>query len=341
MEIKYINTNPEIQKNIKNFLSDWYSDTKKIQIQTSGSTGTPKKIFVEKKYMRASAEMTCKFLQLKEGDSALLCLPLQYISGKMMMARACVQNLTLTATAPTLQPLESLPSPIHFAAMTPLQVEHSLEKIHLIEKLIIGGAAVSETLKKKIHAQLSEKNENNPIHSNQIYETYGMSETLSHIALKQIFPKEDDYFQLLPSIHISQDERNCLKISAPHLGIEDLQTNDIIHLTSENTFQFLGRADNIINSGGAKIFPEQLETLAKKTIPHELIFVGIPDEILGQKLILIIEGKKDSQLENMISSIKFEKSFHKPKVVVFVEKISRTPNNKIDRRTMLQQILMK
>jgi O-succinylbenzoic acid--CoA ligase len=315
----------EFEKKVKAFLEEWFSGEKMVPVQTSGSTGTPKIFEIEKNKMIASAQMTCNFLGLKEGDTALLCLPVEYISGKMMIVRSVVKNLALTVTGPSLQPLRNLNEEIDFCAMTPLQVENSLEDLHWIKNMIIGGAAVSESLKDKILYTLGSKG------SQRIFETYGMSETLSHIALKQIYPVSEMFFTAFEDVEISSDDRGCLKIYAPHLNEEILQTNDLVEIKNNNQFRFLGRIDNVINSGGAKIFPEQLEALAKKKIPNELVFIGREDERLGQKLILIIEGKESQDVINKIAEIPFEKSFHKPKEIIFIEKIPRTPNGKINR----------
>ncbi len=315
----------EFEKKVKAFLEEWFSGERMVSVQTSGSTGTPKIFEIEKNKMIASAQMTCNFLGLKEGDTALLCLPVEYISGKMMIVRSVVKNLALTVTGPSLQPLRNLNEEIDFCAMTPLQVENSLEDLHWIKNMIIGGAAVSESLKDKILYTLGSKG------SQRIFETYGMSETLSHIALKQIYPVSEMFFTAFEDVEISSDDRGCLKIYAPHLNEEILQTNDLVEIKNNNQFRFLGRIDNVINSGGAKIFPEQLEALAKKKIPNELVFIGKEDERLGQKLILIIEGKESQDVINKIAEIPFEKSFHKPKEIIFIEKIPRTPNGKINR----------
>jgi O-succinylbenzoic acid--CoA ligase len=187
---------------------------------------------------------------------------------------------------------------------------------------------------------------------NQIFETYGMSETLSHIGLRQIFPNEEEYFSLFNGIKIDQDERGCLRINAPELNPEILQTNDIAEILDfdsaqfeKTQFRFLGRADNVINSGGAKIFPEQLEALVKKEIPNEMVFLGVPDEVLGQKLVLVVEEMRVSSFEvresikSQILNLKFEKSFHKPKEIIFVDEIPRTPNGKVNRRELLSRIM--
>lgn len=324
-------SNPETPSNefetkVLDFIKEWFSNSKSVKIQSSGSTGKPKIFEVEKSKMLNSAEMTCNFLDLKEGNSALICLPLEYISGKMMVVRSILGNMKLKIAEPSTNPLQNINEEIDFCAMTPLQVENSLDKLHLIKNLIIGGASVSETLKYKISQTL--KLSNSPT---RIFETYGMSETLSHIALRQIFPKQEDWFTVFEGIEISLDERDCLKIFAPKLNSDVLQTNDLVEIKDQNQFRFLGRLDNVINSGGAKIFPEELEKLVKQNIPNEAIFLGIEDEKLGQKLILIIEGTNSESINQKLSTINYEKSFHKPKDIIFVKQIPRTPNGKVNR----------
>ena len=328
LNINQLSPDTEFEKKTIGFLEAWFSGTETLRVQTSGSTGTPKIFDIEKKKMAASAEMTCNFLGLKQGYTALLCLPTEYISGKMMIVRSIVRKLILTVNDPTTRPLRDIESKIDFCAMTPLQVENSLDQLYLIKNLIIGGAAVSESLKKKIFETLGSEN------FQRIFETYGMSETLSHIALKQIYPISESFFTAFENVDISTDERGCLKIFAPYLNAEILQTNDLVEIQDGNRFRFLGRIDHVINSGGAKIFPEQLEALVKKEIPNEVVFLGAKDESLGQKLILVIEGSKSQELINKISEMHFEKKFHKPKEIIFVEKIPRTPNGKVNRNEL-------
>lgn len=337
LDFKNLNINQlpfetEYENKIKAFLKEWFSEKETVKVQTSGSTGAPKIFDIEKKKMMASAEMTCHFLGLKEGDTALLCLPIEYISGKMMFVRSIVRKLELIITDPVIKPLRYTDIKVDFCAMTPLQVENSLDKLYLIKNLIIGGAAVSESLKRKISSSLGSEN------SQRIFETYGMSETLSHIALKQIYPVSESFFTAFKNVNISTDERGCLKIFAPYLNAEILQTNDLVEIKNGNQFRFLGRIDHVINSGGAKIFPEQLEALVKKEIPNEVVFLGVEDESLGQKLILVIEGSESQDIIDKIQEIQFEKKFHKPKEIIFVEKIPRTPNGKIN-RTELKNLL--
>lgn len=327
LKINNLDFETDFEKKINFFLEEWFSDSRTVKVQTSGSTGTPKVFEIEKKRMIHSAKMTCNFLGLQEGDTAFLCLPVEYISGKMMIIRSLERKLKLMISEPSLKPLEKLHSEIDFCAMTPLQVENSLDKIHLIKNLIIGGAAVSESLKKRISG-----------FTTHIYETYGMSETLSHIALKPITPQPEEYFTVFEDVSISTDERGCLKIFAPNLNVEVLQTNDLVEIKNERQFRFLGRVDNVINSGGAKIFPEQLEALVKKEIPNEAVFLGVKDESLGQKLILIIEGEESEDLIKKVLETQFEKNFHRPKKIIFVKEIPRTPNGKVNRRELLDHI---
>lgn len=338
LDFSTFNQNDESQyQNLPNhvaqFLKEWFSDIPTVQVQTSGSTGIPKVFEIEKKRMVNSAKMTCDFLGLKQGDTALLCLPTEYISGKMMLVRAIERQMKIIIQKSTLSPLEDLEEEVSFCAMTPLQVEHSLDKIHWIKNLIIGGASVSQSLKIKMRESLASRVLF--LASQNIYETYGMSETLSHIALKSIFPKEEDYFKILGSVEISQDERECLVINAPQLSSQKLVTNDLVELKNEKEFKFLGRVDHVINSGGVKIFPESLEGWLKQYIHNELVFVGLPDEVLGQKLVLVIEGEETSHLKLLISNLKFEKSYFRPKEIIFVKKIPRTPNDKVNRLGLL------
>lgn len=320
VDLKQLQPNTDFEYQVLNFLEDWYSEKPCVSVKTSGSTGVPKVFEVEKERMKVSATMTCDFLGLNRSDKALLCLPVEYISGKMMLVRAMERGLKLLIKTPSINPLEDLDEEVDFCAMTPLQVEYSLGKIDLIKKLIIGGAAVSESLKAKLKGLMS-----------HIYETYGMSETLSHIALKQITPNEELDFKPLQNIFLTQDKRGCLCVEAPLLTSEKLITNDLVELKEGGVFSFLGRVDNVINSGGVKIIPEQLEDKLKKIIPNELVFTSVPDAVLGEKLVLVIEGKASQETQKLLGEIAYDKPYHAPKEIVFLDEIPRTPNGKVNR----------
>ncbi|WP_332018386.1 AMP-binding protein [Kaistella sp.] len=325
----------EFEEKVISFLKEWQSDSTKVPVQTSGSTGIPKVFEIEKSKMLNSARMTCNFLNLKEGDTALLCLPVEYISGKMMIVRALERKLKLSVATPSAKPVQNLNVTVDFCAMSPLQVENSLHKIHFIKNLIVGGAQVSQSLKNKISQSLKDKN-----NETTVYETYGMSETLSHIALKQIYPVSEEYFSVFKGIEIALDERRCLKISAPALHPEILQTNDLVELKDDRHFKFLGRIDNVINSGGLKIHPEELESLLHRYIPREAAFLGVNDEKLGQKLVLVIEGEQNKDLTSQLDEAlkETEKTFsknHLPKTIHFIPVFPRIPNGKLNRKELL------
>ena len=323
----------EFEEKVISFLEDWFSHSETVSVQTSGSTGIPKVFEIEKKRMLNSAKMTCDFLGLKEGDTALLCLPVQYISGKMMLVRAIERKLKVIISVPSSAP--EISENVEFCAMTPLQVQNSLDKIHFIKNRIIGGAPVSEKLKNEIFTTLQFSNSHT-----RIYETYGMSETLSHIALRQISPIQENYFTIFNDVEISVDDRNCLRIFAPKLNPEILQTNDIVELLNEKQFKFLGRFDNVINSGGVKIFAEELENLVKKHIDRDLVFLGKPDETLGEKLILVIEDASTplsmTEIKSKIYNLEFPSKFHIPKEILFLEKFPRAENGKVLRKEILK-----
>ena len=320
----------EFEKQVLSYLTTWFDDSATVKVQTSGSTGTPKVFDVEKKRMRHSAKKTNDILGLKNGDSAMLCLPVDYISGKMMVVRAIERNLKLVVKTPSINPLIDLNEKITFCAMSPLQVENALDKIHLIKIIIIGGAAVSATLKNKIRKQL-----NSQIEPTRLYETYGMSETLSHIALKEIYPTQVKYFSVLDDIEISIDERGCLQIFAPKLNPELIITNDLVEVKNRKSFKFLGRIDHVINSAGLKIYPEQLESLVKQEIDNELVFLGIADEVLGQKLVLLIEGEENESITKRLDHISYPIKNHQPKEIIFIKNFPRIPNGKVNRKELL------
>lgn len=322
--------NSEFERQVISFIKEWFSDSTTVNVQTSGSTGTPKIFQIEKERMRHSANKTCDVLGLKKGDSALICLPIEYISGKMMVVRAMERKLKLVVKTPSTKPIADLNEQIDFCAMSPLQVENSLDKLYLLKNLIIGGASVSESLKVKIAQKLK-----NSKTQTRIYETYGMSETLSHIALKQIYPIAEEYFKVLDDVEISLDERGCLQIFAPKLNPDFLSTNDLIEIKNDKEFRFLGRIDNVINSAGLKIYPEQLESLVKKEIVNEVVFLGIQNDLLGQKLLLMIEGEENSIINQQLENVVYPSKNHQPKEIIWLANFPRIANGKVNRKELL------
>jgi len=330
-EISYslIKEGEPYQKAMGEFLLDWIDKKDFIPVKTSGSTGTPKEIFLKKEHMVNSAKTTGAYFDLWPGQSALLCLPGDYIAGKMMFVRAMVLGLEMDWVPPSSTPLKNSNRCYHFCAMVPMQLENSLDEINHIKTLIVGGAPVSVDLKAKVQDKTTE-----------IFETYGMTETITHVAVKKINNGAKDCFETLPNISIEKDKRNCLVINAPDLNNGQLATNDIVELVSDKEFKWLGRYDNVINSGGVKLFPEQIELKLASIIQSRFFVAGIPDEELGQKLILLVEKKdEDLALFNKVKSLEALEKFQIPKDILFVERFVETVNGKISRKNTLQQIL--
>ncbi|MBP6585860.1 MAG: AMP-binding protein, partial [Flavobacterium sp.] len=273
----FIKEGEDFEKPIGEFLLDWFDDRTYIDLQTSGTTGVPKTIRTSKQAMVESAIATGDFFNLRPGNKALQCLPVKYIAGKLMFVRAFILGLDMDFVAPSANPLENKSDVKYdFIAMVPLQAKNSLKELKNVKKLIIGGSMISKALEKEL-SKLPTK----------VYETYGMTETITHIAARELGEK---VFTVLPDITISYDYRNCLVIHAPRISDDLIVTNDIVELTNEKQFKFIGRYDNIINSGGIKLIPEQIEEKLSGKIPARFFVTGKPDEKLGEKLVLVIEG---------------------------------------------------
>ena len=317
------------EQEIGDFLLDWLDASTTVSVMTSGSTGKPKRIHLKKQQMVHSAKATGHFFGLEAGFSVLHCLPSQFIAGKMMWVRAMVLGLEIDYVAPSTTP--DIVKQYDFAAMIPLQLENSLPKIDLINTLIIGGAPMSKVLKGKIQN-----------HKTRIFETYGMTETITHIAAKQVNPSvagAENVFKTLPEVGISRDSRSCLVIDAPALADTKIITNDIVALLSETEFIWKGRNDNVINSGGVKLVPEEIESVVSHLIPSPFFVAGLPDETLGERLVLFIEGNLDVVvLKEKLDKIPTLDKFQKPKEIISLPNFIRTPNGKIQRAKTLEII---
>lgn len=331
-EIGYslIKEGEDFEKAIGDFLLDWISDSDTVSIKTSGSTGAPKSILLHKAHMVNSALATGTYFSLSPGDKALLCLPFSSIAGKMMLVRAMILGLSLDYVRPSSQPLLGIPKSYDFVAMVPLQVEKSLEQLTKIKTLIIGGAPVPLRLKK----QMKEV-------STQVFETYGMTETITHIAVMPLNGKNAEAFTILPDIKISKDERDCLVIEAPKITNSVVVTNDIVELISEKEFNWIGRYDSVINSGGIKLYPEQIEKKLSESIRNRFFVYGIPDNQLGQKLVLLIEGKNldEPDVKKKIKSLTTLSKYEVPKEVFGIAKFEETDSGKILRKETARKIM--
>ena len=310
----------EHENDIGIFLLDWLDDKETIQLTTSGTTGAPKVITIKKQSMVHSAIATGNFFNLHPQDKALLCLPARYIAGKMMIVRAMMLGLELDIMAPSSHLDDLLPRKNYdFIAIVPLQAENSLDKLHQFKKIIIGGAKVSDDLATKLKEIKS-----------AIYETYGMTETITHIAAKKV---GEDFFEVLEHVSISTDDRNCLVIDVPSISEDKVITNDIVQILNANQFKWIGRYDNVINSGGIKLFPEQIEAKLASKISNRFFIIGQPDDILGSRVILVIEGEQFKINTTIFDTLE---KFEKPKNVLFVPKFIETETKKVSRIKTLE-----
>ncbi len=305
-----------IWDDVNRFISEWFSLGDTMTLQTSGSTGKPKSISVQKELMQNSTELTGKTFGLKAGESTLLCMPMKFVAGKMMVVRALELGLDLKVVEPSSTPLDGMNESIDFAAMVPLQLENSLDHLNKVKTLIVGGGQVNPTLIKSLESI-----------STQVFESYGMTETLTHVAIKPLNgPQKSDLFHALDGIHFETDDRGCLAIHAPMLNPNPIVTNDLVECVNEKFFRWLGRIDNVINSGGIKIIPEVVEAKLTASIPDRRFFIaGIPDESMGEKVVLVVEG---DETEIKLDSLD---KFEQPKEIYYVSEFSETPSGKIHR----------
>lgn len=269
---------------LNDFLDEWNNPKNTVEVQTSGSTGVPKCIRVEKQRMLNSARITCDFLGLKAGDTALLCMPLDYIAGKMVVVRSIERQLRLTTVEPSGHPLKDISTSFDFAAMVPMQVYNSLqvpeerEKLRTIKHLIIGGGPINDDLQQ----QLSR-------FPNNVWSTYGMTETLSHIALRRLNGENASlWYTPFCTVSISLNTNGCMVIEAPLVHEGRLETHDRAEIR-DGKFRILGRLDNVINSGGIKIQAEEVEEMLRPHIKMPYLISKCRDEKFGEVVVLLTE----------------------------------------------------
>ena len=308
---------------LEDFYSEWNNDSDRVLVHTSGSTGKPKPMMVEKKRMLNSARITCDFLGLKPGDSALLCMSLDYIAGKMVVVRSIERHLHLISVSPSGHPLKDINlkdangkdvnGEITFAAMVPMQVYNTLqvpeerERLTHVRHLIIGGGAIDASLEKELRSLPG---------NIAIWSTYGMTETLSHIALRRINGDEaSEWYQPFDSVKISQTDEGCLVIDAPLVCAETLVTNDIVEIepyiynkVEKLRFRIKGRKDNVICSGGIKIQIEEVEALLKPHLEKPFMIAKKKDEKFGEIAVLLTEDEDIKKVEATIRRLLSGKS---------------------------------
>jgi len=328
------------------FMISWKGGREEFILHTSGSTGVPKDIFVTRNQLRSSALMTGAVLDLPVGTKALVCLNVKYIAGIMMLVRGMELGWELSIIEPLSNPLQEFESDISFdfVAMVPLQLaacladDISKHKVSNLGKILLGGAPVGISLQKQIDLL------NIPV-----YQSYGMTETVSHIALKKLnCPEAENDYTVLPGVKFGLDERGCLFVQGAVTNEEKIQTNDLAEITSEKTFNWLGRIDNVINSGGVKVFLDNVDQVIA-AIFYEQGWADSyfswfeEDGKLGQKLILVIENPhQEISVQFLLEEIRKRISaYETPKHVYFVDKFKKTPTDKIDKRRTVLELLKK
>lgn len=315
---------------LREFLCEWFNERPYVVGHTSGSTGMPKEIRLSKAGMRASARITNEFLGLGSRSVLLLCLSVSYIAGKMMVVRALEAGASLVTVAVCSRPLRELEEGrnIDLAAMVPMQVEESMkhpeEKARFggIRRLLIGGAAASPLLEKQLRDIPT-----------VCYATYGMTETFSHVALRNM--KEETVYSALKGVTFAVDKRGCLVVEAPHLHAGRLVTNDLVRLDDNRHFEWLGRYDHVINSGGIKFFPEAIERKISFGLPRRFFIASRPDERLGERIVLVLEGLPASAEEERQWTEELKQvltPYEMPREFIYLTRFYETSTGKVIRR---------
>ena len=313
------------------FLQEWFSDFDTLLVSTSGSTGVPKQIWVEKERMMQSACMTCTYLGLRQGDSALLCMPLEFIGGKMVVVRALVAGLDLHFVTPCARPLEHTETDFAFSAMVPMQVYDSLQhefecsRLMGIRHLIIGGGAIDDDMGKTLKT-----------FPNAVYSTYGMTETLSHIAMRKLSGGDaNERYYPFDSVSLSLTQPDqTLVIDAPLVAKKTVYTNDVAQIHDDGSFRILGRKDNVINSGGIKIQAEEVERLLKPVIDGVFAVTSAPDPKYGEIVVLAVEQLIEKTAVSDVLS-----RYQVPKKIIQLAQIPLTETGKISRSELKKQVL--
>lgn len=323
--------------NALNFINAWNEGQLYFEFHTSGSTGPPKPIRFSREMMEASARLSIQALGLKPGMNALVSLDTRFVAGGMMLVRGLVGGLPLILCEPSSNPLKQVEETVDFLAVVPLQLKALLEEspqaLDRVAIVIIGGAPLDEEVISKLASKQS-----------QFFATYGMTETLTHIALRKLNgPDRQQFFYPLPGVRTSLDDRGCLVIQASHLGPGSIVTNDLAMLLPDGGFRIDGRVDDVINSGGHKVNTSAVESVVGQVlrsldIQARFFVAGVPDSLLHQKVCLVIESTPlpEEKEENIFSSLEEKLArFDVPREILYRARFAETPTQKIDKRASL------
>ncbi|MCW5519562.1 AMP-binding protein [Aureitalea sp. L0-47] len=313
------------EESVVRFIEQWLDFSETVTVRTSGSTGKPKEMQLKKEHMINSAKATGAYFKTGSGTRGLLCLSADYIAGKMMLVRAMVLGWDLHVVMPSKDSLTEYDNDYDFVAMVPYQAWHSLPALSKVQKMIIGGGRIPAELEEKLQDVETE-----------VFATYGMTETATHVAVRRINgPARSESFSALPDVKFSTDERQCLVINAPKILDKPITTNDVVSLHSPTNFTWHGRYDNVINSGGVKIYPEVVEAKLASDIESSFMVASEKDPELGERVILVYEGDERS-VPNLSRAFEKLESYERPKRVYSLSKFVYTETGKLKRKDILQ-----
>jgi o-succinylbenzoate---CoA ligase len=337
---------PSEMQGAAKLVAGWQSGKKTFELKTSGSTGIPKTIQLYRDKIEYSAHQTAQAFGINPGDTLLCCLGLNYVAGFMMVMRALVIGCNLVIEESVSNPLAAIPEyqNIDFASFVPLQIEailndeRTLRKLKKLKTILLGGAPVNESLQIKLQEIRV-----------PVYHSYAMTETYTHVAIRRLNgEKRSKYYYPMPGVLLSADSRGCLVIKSFVTDNNPLITNDLVELNPDGSFLWVGRYDNIINSGGIKIQIEKIETVCENIfvgmgISQAFFAAGLPDERLGQKLVIVVEDKQWG--EKMINNFNDQLSarlgkYEVPKDILFVDSILKTATGKVDRNGTIGRLYL-
>ena len=327
---KIYSSDPILLQNALDFFVEWSREEAEIKVDTSGSTGKPKEILLKKSQLILSASKTNQYFNLNTRTKAFLCLSTETIAGKMMLVRAFVGDYEIRIEQASLNPLKDCEESFDFMAIVPLQLatilDESSEKLALVKTIIVGGAPVSNHLTAKLKTL-----------KKSIFQTFGMTETVSHIALRKIGFEESDSYEALQGVTFTAPEGN-LEIHYPELLPQSLLTTDFVRLIDSTHFEWIGRTDFIINSGGVKLNPEAIEQKLASLLNIPFFISTISDDLLGNKLTLVFESKLDSPFKKSDFESLLTK-YEIPKMYAIIPTFERTSSGKINRKATTSKIL--
>lgn len=310
------------ERQVGDFLLNWLDDFSYHTVYSSGSTGVPKEYRLEKEHMINSAHMTGERFKITAGMDVLGCLPLSYVAGKLMMVRAIELGWHIDLVAPSKNPLDKATKRYDFTAMTAYQVKHSLDHLYKSRKIIIGGGPVDEALVESLNGRHT-----------RAYHTYGMTETSTHVGVRELYPNYEEYFTALPGIKVRLNGADCLVIDAKNIASNSIVSNDLAVIQDNKMFKILGRTDNVIITGGIKIHPESVQNKLSKFIDNRFFISSEKEKDLGQQIVIYVEGE-EMDLDSAFAKAKLDR-FEKPRKIIFVKEFAETHTAKIDRKVII------